>query len=60
MKINFNAAWFDNKAGLGFIARDMEGFVNGGGVFFNSDMVKADWVDADCLMRCLTWAKNKG
>lgn len=33
LKINFDAAWIDNKAGMGFITRDEEGFVHGEGVF---------------------------
>lgn len=60
LKINFDAAWMDNKAGMAFITRDEEGFVHGGGVFFNSTVASAVWAEVDCFSWCLTWANNKG
>lgn len=42
IKINFDAVWNNNKAGMGFIACDMEGFVHGGGALFNPDVVSTD------------------
>lgn len=35
LKINFDATWNRNKAGMGFITRDTEGFVHEGGVCFS-------------------------
>lgn len=51
LKINFDAAWDNNKAGLGFIARDEEGFVRGGGVCFIPNVVNTNWTKAECLHR---------
>lgn len=58
LKINFDVAWVNNKAGLGFVARDKEEFVHGGGVCFIPNVASTDWAEAECLYRCLTWAKN--
>lgn len=59
LKINFDAAWEKTKAGLGFIARDEEGFVHGGGICFMPNVINTDWVEGESLYRCLTWAKDK-
>lgn len=34
IKINVDDAWLDGKTGLGYVARDSDGFVHGGGMHF--------------------------
>lgn len=59
LKINFDAAWSSNKAGVGFIARDTKGFMHGGGMFLMQDVASAAWAEAECFLRSLEWARRK-
>lgn len=59
MKINFYAAWNGTAGGGGFVVRDTEGFVHGGGTFFIQHVVNAAWAEATCFLQCLEWAHSK-
>lgn len=40
-KLNFDAAWNDHTASLGFILRDLDEFVHGGGLTFQHDVANS-------------------
>lgn len=58
LKINFDAAWESNKAG-GFVARDTDGFVDGGGILFMQGVVSVEWAEVEGLIKSLEWARRK-
>lgn len=41
--INFNVAWENRSIGIGFLARDDDGFVHGGGEVFKEDVACFAW-----------------
>lgn len=59
IKINFDAAWESNKAEVGFVACNTEGFVYGGGIFFMQDVVSAEWAEVEGLIKSHEWAKRE-
>lgn len=54
-KLNFNAAWKDQEAGVVFLIRDHDG-----GLSFQKDVANLNWAEALALMQSITWDRNNG
>lgn len=57
-KINFDAAWKNQKACIGFLLRDHDDFVHGGGMTFQDDVANSNWAETLAIMQSLMWASE--
>lgn len=54
LKVNFDAAWLDWKVGMGFIAKDGDGFVHRGGMQTTCNVVEPAWWELAVLISSTT------
>lgn len=59
IKINVNAACNSDGMGIGVLARDHEGFVVGGRMYFSDVITSCTWVEAKAVYMGFSWAKEK-
>lgn len=58
LKMNVDAAWISNKASLGFVVRDSDGFVHRRGMHFIKHVASLEGGEAEALLYGIEWAFN--
>lgn len=48
--MNVDSAWISQKADLGFVVRDSDGFVHGGGMHFMEHVANPEWGEVEALL----------
>lgn len=58
LKINFDAAWEDCKAGIDFLTHDSDSFVHGGNLCFKDDVACVAWAKVGAFIQSILWEMN--
>lgn len=58
-KVNVDAAWVNDKVGIGVVARDCEGFVLGGKLSYRENVANIGWAEMEAIRDGILWACDK-